>query len=170
MPAKRSSATIYKAHRKALVDYADGIVRDRSHAEDVVQDAWLRFDQADRETSVGQPIRYLYRIVRNLAIDSRRSLHRLRARDAEATSEAIEAVADDRPTAETTIITRDELDIVLLALEELPERTRIAIEMHRFDGKRLAEIADYLGLSVSRTQGLIVEGLRHCMQRRNPDL
>lgn len=169
MPPDHPSASIYEAHRKALVDYADGIVRDRSHAEDVVQDAWLRLNQAERETLVKEPVRYLYRIVRNLAIDSRRSLSRLRAKTIDLKAEAIEAVADEKPNAETDAIARDELSLVLAALDELPERTRMAIEMHRFEGKRLAEIAAHLGLSVSRTHTLIVEGLHHCMQRRNPD-
>jgi RNA polymerase sigma-70 factor (ECF subfamily) len=153
-----------------LVDYASNIVGSRTDAEDVVQEAWMRLDHAERTQSVREPIRYLYRIVRNLAIDGRRSLTRAGKLYDDPASEALDAHPDERPDPEVEAIARDELQIVFDALDELPERTRIAIEMHRLEGKRLSEIAARLGISVSRAQGLIAEGLHYCMQRRNPDL
>ncbi|MFT3968172.1 MAG: sigma-70 family RNA polymerase sigma factor, partial [Sphingobium sp.] len=77
-------------------------------------------------------------------------------------------LADDRPSPKAQAIARDEFQIMLDALNELPERTRKAIEMHRIEGKRLTEIAAHFGISQSRTHFIIVEGLRHCMKRRNP--
>src|SRR3546814_20421537 len=64
---------LYLRHRAELIDYATPIVGDRALAEDVVQDAWLRFSEAgshDAKTRlIRQPVGYLYRIVRNLALD-----------------------------------------------------------------------------------------------------
>src|SRR5687768_2183785 len=65
---------LFLRHRGALVEYATPLVGDRARAEDIVQDAYLRF--APRETEAGdgikaitQPLGYLYRVVRNLALD-----------------------------------------------------------------------------------------------------
>src|SRR3546814_2152792 len=63
---------LYLRHRAELIDYATPIVGDRALAEDVVQDAWLRFSEAgshDAKTRlIRPPVGYLYRIVRNLAL------------------------------------------------------------------------------------------------------
>jgi RNA polymerase sigma factor (sigma-70 family) len=53
----------------------------------------------------------------------------------------------------------------MTALAELPERHRIAFEMHRIAGCTLREIAATLGVSVSQAQVLVVEGIEHCKQR-----
>lgn len=167
MPPEVKSAILYKTHRTALVDYANGIVRDHAHAEDVVQDAWLRLDQAEQTAPVREPLRYLYRIVHNLAIDTHRRLKKLKQRHIDLADDNIDAVADDHPSQELDLLARNELDTVMAALNELPERTRVAIEMHRLEGKRLIEIAEHLNISVSRTQALIAEGIFTCMQRRD---
>ena len=58
---------LYLAHRRELVNYANGIVGDRAQAEDLVQEAWLRFGAVAERRLLEEPIGYLYRIVRNLA-------------------------------------------------------------------------------------------------------
>ena len=75
-----SILALYVAHRDQLVDYASKILDDRAHAEDVVQEAYLRLDAAAATRLLGEPLRYLYRIVRNLALDTRRGLQRDRKR------------------------------------------------------------------------------------------
>jgi DNA-directed RNA polymerase specialized sigma24 family protein len=51
------------------------------------------------------------------------------------------------------------------ALADLPERSRIALEMYRFGGCRFSDIAGHLGVSVGTAHKLVVEALRHCRQR-----
>ncbi len=51
------------------------------------------------------------------------------------------------------------------AFAELPERVRIAVEMHRFGGARLREIAAELGVSVTVAHELVVTGVAHCRSR-----
>jgi RNA polymerase sigma-70 factor (ECF subfamily) len=50
-------------------------------------------------------------------------------------------------------------------MAELPERTRIALMMHRFDGFKLRDIAAHLGISVALAHALVYEGLEHCRRR-----
>ena len=165
MPRKSETLALYMAHRGDLVNYASKIVGDRAHAEDVVQEAYLRFDAAVDERRPGEPLAYLYRIVRNLSLDVRRHVARDRARqmpDGEAT--AREVGADD-PSPEAEAGAREQLQAMMAAMAELPERTRIALEMHRFGGCTFKTIAEHLGISVGLAHALVIDGLEHCRER-----
>ena len=74
------------------------------------------------------------------------------------------SLADEAPSPEDEAIARQELQRVIAAMAELPERTRIALEMHRFGGCTLKEIAERLGVSVSMAQVLVVQGIKHCQR------
>ena len=161
------------AHRAALIDYAAPMVGCRYRAEDIVQDAFLRFsrrlaDAGDEAllqhgAAIEHPVSYLYRIVRNLARDHiRRTKDRHEVADPTA---ALEAVAASIATPEQFAVDRDRLRIVTDALEELPERTRKAFDMHRVEGRTLQEIADHFGISVSRAHQLVKQALRHAAGR-----
>lgn len=154
------------ANRGALLDYASGIVGNRAHAEDLVQEAWLRFDQASRHRFLDEPLGYLYRIVRNLALDGRRRMQRegqfLSAESLDATTEI---ARDERPSPEAAALYQDEFALLMEAIAELPERHRIALEMHRIGGCKLREIAVFLGVSVPMAHILVSEGVQHCKRR-----
>jgi RNA polymerase sigma factor (sigma-70 family) len=160
--SRDETLAFFMAHRPGLISYASGIVGSRAQAEDVVQEAWLRFDDANRLRLLEEPLGYLYRIVRNLALDGRRRLAREdRGRDTYA------AIAGDPDvhgslTPEREALHKDSLAIVMAAIDALPERTRIALEMHRFGGCKLREIADHLGISIGRAHALVTEGIEHC--------
>lgn len=156
---------IYLRHRAALVDYATPILGERSRAEDVVQEAYIRLRNSPSIGLLDDPRGYLYRIVRNLAFDARRRLSLEQRYSPPDGEEAVLAVPDDAPSIETDLIARQELASVLEAFTELPERTRIAMEMHRFGGCKLREIATHLGVSQSLAHKLVVQGTMH-LQRR----
>ncbi len=160
----RGASALFIRHRSQLVNYAGGLIGDWSQAEDLVQDAYLRFTAAVPAQPVEEPVGYLYRIVRNLALDRHRRRQR-EARIIERDNGQAEAVAEDRPSPETEAVHRAELRVLMAALDELPQRTRIALEMHRFGGCKLREIAEHLGVSSSTAHTLVVEGLAHCRRR-----
>lgn len=161
---------IYMTHRAALVEFATPIVGDRMRAEDVVQEAYLRLAPADGAPprTVDNPVAYLYRIVRNLAIDA----YRKRQREGRVMTAGDDVIlwdaADEKPSPETAAAARDEYRRLLDALDELPERTRIALEMRRFGGFKIREIADHLGISQTTAHEIIVKGIAHCRRRVRP--
>ena len=155
---------VFIEHRSALVNYANAIVGDFGRAEDVVQEAFLRFRSVSSGRLLEEPVGYLYRIVRNLALDLKRRLA-LEGRYIGGSLDGIAETAAAAGAGEAAMIAREELRRVAAALAELPERTRIALEMHRFGGFKLREIADHLGISVSMAQVLVVEGVKHCESR-----
>ncbi|MGP1254434.1 MAG: sigma-70 family RNA polymerase sigma factor [Kiloniellales bacterium] len=164
-----TSLALFMTHRTALLNYANDIVGERSLAEDVVQDAYLRLQRAERrhaaDDTLDEPLAYLFRIVRNLALDVRQRLNRERGRlipgDVEGTAE----IPADRPDPESQAIDRDQLRLLQTALDELPRRSRVALEMHRFGDYRIADIAAHLGVSVGTAHALVVDALDHCKSR-----
>ena len=166
----RSILALYLAHRGELVNYANAIVGDRARAEDVVQEAWLRFGAASAVQAFDEPLGFLYRVVRNLAIDGRRRLTRERAviADGKTAASAFDLQADEYPSPEATSAARQELQLLKEALAELPERTRRAVEMHRVGGFRLREIAAELGVSITVAHEIVAQGIAHCRRRARP--
>jgi RNA polymerase sigma factor (sigma-70 family) len=153
---------VYLAHRTALIDHAAPIVGCRARAEDVVQEAWLRFASLPQREEIGQPVGYLYRIVRNLALDWAR---RLSTERRSVSDHAVFDPAALAPSAEHEALYRDELRLIAETLAELPERTRIAFEMRRLGGCTLREIADELGISVTLAHQLVRDALARCVKR-----
>lgn len=166
VPDKRAALHLFQSHRASLVDYARVITGNDSYAEDVVQDAWLRFDRAVGQTPMREPLQYLYRVVRNVAIDGRRRFNLDAMRHSMDLAQIAGTIASDCPSPEEEAIARNELELVCTALRELPERTRIAVEMHRFGAHTLSEIAEYLHISVGTAHALVADGVKHCFRRR----
>lgn len=161
-------------HRRALIEYAAGIVGSRAQAEDLVQEAWFRLDAAVKKRVIHEPLAYLYRIVRNLALDGRNANVRERGLVTAADIGEIEASPHfagqfssqfSGPTPEGIALYKDELRQLLQAMDELPARTRIAFQMHRLGGYKLREVAAHLNISLPLAHTLVVDGLEHCKER-----
>ena len=143
---------IFVEQRTALIDYAFPIVGCRAHAEDVVQEAYIRFDAANgKPSAIDNPVGYLFRIVRNLAIDRN--------------ADDLDSIPSLAPDAEKTLLYRNDLRRLSAALEELPARTRDAFLMHRVEGLSLQEIADRLSISVVRAHQLVRKAMVHGAKR-----
>ncbi|CAN7656266.1 sigma-70 family RNA polymerase sigma factor [Neorhizobium tomejilense] len=143
-----SRHSLYLAHRSALVDYAARILGSREAAEDIVQEAYLRFAPGKTPgESARQGLAYLYRIVRNLSFDvlKRRKIE-YRGHAEDPPFWTIPQAADN---PEQTVMFGDEVRVAAAALDALPSEIRIAVEMYRFGGHTLEGVADHLGISVA---------------------
>lgn len=164
MAPSPTSFSVYIEHRDELLNYANRFLGDRAIAEDVVQEAWLRLSSRDAKgQEIGQPLSYLYSIVRNLALDwGKRRVREVPQSPASVTWQSLPAAA---PTAEDVVLQRDEFRALLDAIQELPERTQLAFRMYKLEERPLQEVADRLKLSVPRTHQIVAEALVHAMQR-----
>lgn len=165
MNHERIALRLYRTHRDTLVNYAGKLSGDRTGAEDIVQDAWLLMDRKTDGGAIREPLGYLRRIIRNLVFAQARQ-----GRDTVVSAEDAPDIADDRPSAETELMARQAMELVLDAIDAMPERQKAAIKMYHFEDMKLREIAAELGLSVSYTQSLIAEGMEICNQRRRRGL
>ena len=160
---------LYTTHRAALVEYALPIVGDRTRAEDVVQEAFMRFvPQGSAEADVQNPLGYLYRIVRNLAYDltRRRAVEDRALRD----DRSWWKVPSDARTPEQDLSHREQLAAVEAALAELPPPVRRAVTMHRSGDFTLQQIADALDVSLNTAHRWVRQGIaRVAMRLAQPD-
>ncbi len=149
------------SNRSGLLKTAARITGCHSRAEDVVQDAFLRVSSMKADAlPFNARLNYIFRIVRNLAIDHYRKQsmeqryfvndeHNLNAAPQFANPESINV---DRQT----------LGKVDSALAQLPERTRYAFVMYRVHGKPQKDIAAELGVSPTLVNFMIRDALTHC--------
>ena len=159
-----SILALYIEHREQLLSYANRIVRDRASAEDVVQEAWLRFStRSGQDGPIAQPLAYLYTIVRNLALNwtNRAARHG----PVPVPGPTMASVPADEPSVERVLYYRDELRLLQEAIAELPERTQTAFYLYRIDGWTLQQVADRLGVSVVRAHQLVKEAGLHAARR-----
>ncbi len=139
---------VYIANRTALIAYATRILGSRETAEDIVQDAFLRFAPANTNNgSPTQTLAYLYKIVRNLSFDF---LKRQKLENREQQNEPpYWSIPNEVPTPEDFVAVTDEIRRISEILDDLPVEVRVALEMHRFGGYTLEEIAAHLDISVA---------------------
>lgn len=161
-PAATPSLTLFLSHRAALIECAARHVGSAAWAEDVVQEAYLRFAAASENSAanIQRPLGYLRRIVRNLAIDWSHHLYPESRQLPEPLSNDVASPARSLPEAEA--LSREDLRLVSRALAELPQRERRAFELRHFDELTLDEIHATLGISISLAHKLVQNAVSHC--------
>jgi RNA polymerase sigma-70 factor (ECF subfamily) len=146
--------SIFRSYYARLVGAAESMLRERSAAEDVVQDVmvelWKRRQSMDVETSLRA---YLFRAVRN------RSLNQLRHRKV---APLADPDAADRVTAaaDREFETRELNTALRKAVATLPDRCREVFELSRIQGLSYAEIAKVLEISVKTVEAQMGKALR----------
>lgn len=151
--------TCYLANRGDLLKYAAGITGDYVHAEDLLQDVWIRCQSSEKPE---KPLHFLYRVVRNLAVDKYRAQGRERQCFVQTDDSTIDSVPAPTADAETNMSGRQELEVVMAALDGLPEKTKRAVLLCRFEGWKLREIAIELDIPIGSVHRMIAQGLEHC--------
>ena len=150
---------LYEAHARGLVAYACSFVTSFATAEDILHQVFERLLRGDLAIS-GAPVAYLYRAVRNVA------LNKIRDRASEVGFD--EGWLDSPAGMEQTSL---ELQS---ALRELPEQQREVILLHVWGEMSFEEVANALeipqntaasryryGLSKLREQFQVTERSRH---------
>lgn len=153
---------IFVNQRPRLCCVAARVLGNADQADDVVQDAYLKISEATTLFEVKQPISYVSRVVRNLAIDRcRRSAFEstLFAKEEEG-----EAASYASHSPEVIAIDRQALAQVV---DELPERTRRAFELYRSGSHTQREVAHLLGISTTLVNFMIRDALPPVATRLN---
>jgi len=157
---------LFDTHYGALRRYARSVVDDTAAAEDLVQEAFVRL--WDRRASIPSDTprpAYLYRTVRNLALNLRRD-HATRQRlldDPVAHDSAVAPSALPGPDAH---VEGDEMAAQLTAyLTDLPPRQREAIHLARFEGLSHGDVAIAMGCSPRTVNNHLVAALSTLRRR-----
>jgi RNA polymerase sigma-70 factor (ECF subfamily) len=129
----------FETHRRALTGLAYRMLGSRAEAEDIVQDAYLRWHAADR-TAIEEPRRYLGTVVTRLCLD--------RMKSAQARREVYvgqwlpEPVVDEVFDGEGAVDLSHDISVALmLLLERLSPLERASFLLHDVFGLDFTEIA-----------------------------
>ena len=151
---------LVRRYRGPLTAFAGGIVG-RDRAEDVVQDSLVKAHRSMTSGEIREPKAWLYRVVRNTALNEIRDGSR---HDHDELNEWGLAGIGDQASDEAE--RREELATLISALAELPESQRTALVGKELGGYTLEELADRLGVSQGATKQLIFRartGLRNAL-------
>jgi RNA polymerase sigma factor (sigma-70 family) len=154
----------YTEHRSELLAHANRVLKDSAKAEEITQDALIKFMLAAPELeSTDHALSYLHRTIENLCID----LFRLEGRrpnlvvldDATAEVEATWQVDGDHSSV---ISAAEDAAIIRQALAMLSPAERAALVMWEMEGRSTSEIASELGIKES--------AVRHTVSRARASL
>jgi RNA polymerase sigma-70 factor (ECF subfamily) len=130
------------------------ILRNEAEAEDVAQGVFLKIWQNPPELKPGASFRaWILRVASNGAIDQ------LRKKRPVPVAELPEQV-DGAVSAEQALQAGEAASQVQVALEELPERQRLALILTYYEGLANKEAADVLGVSVDALESLLSRARR----------
>jgi RNA polymerase sigma-70 factor (TIGR02957 family) len=153
----------FEEHRDLLFAVAYRMLGTAADAEDAVQDAWLRWNAADR-SRVGDPRAYLVRITTNLALDRLRSA---RARRETYVGPWLpEPVLTAPDVAEDAELAESVSMAMLVVLETLSPLERAVFVLREVFGYPYAEIARVLDRSEATVRQLGTRARKHVEARR----
>jgi RNA polymerase sigma-70 factor (ECF subfamily) len=152
---------VEKYHR-AMIHFLFRMVRNQAIAEELAQDVFLRvYRSRESYRAEAKFTTWLYRIATNLAVNYARDTRHERAAQTlflDAPDEATGMtpdVADDEPTVEQRLLCDERMAAIRIHVMALPERQRMAVLMHKYQGMDYRQIGEVLKLSESATKSLL---------------
>jgi len=153
-------SAIYTEHRTQLVSQARRITKNEAEANEVVQEAFLKFMLAAPDLdSADRAIAYLRTSVTNLSLNvirARGARPNLVAIDADTTQERLnEIAAENHIDLDTTITAAEDAAIIREALARLTPDQRTALVMWEMEGRTTEEIATALNTTPANVRHIL---------------
>ncbi|MEI9889228.1 MAG: sigma-70 family RNA polymerase sigma factor [Rhizomicrobium sp.] len=141
------------------------IVRSQSDAEDLLQEAYVRFCAIDDIGDIKRPDSFLMSVAYNLAIDH---VRRRKNSPVDYRYDLFDVdMGDGRSSAEQNLIDKEELAFMLKSIDGLSRRRREVFTLRRFGGLSFKEVAAHLGVSVSTAEKHMASAVAHFSNLRN---
>jgi RNA polymerase sigma-70 factor (ECF subfamily) len=139
------------------------MIGDSATAEDLAQEVFLRVYRARSEYAPSAKFTtWIFRIATNLALNARRDG---RYRQLEVSIQEgnypedgevrVLQIPDGRAGAEQSLLARDRAALIRRAVEELPEKQRAAVLLHKYEEMDYDQIAKILNCSESALKSLL---------------
>ncbi|MBJ9977002.1 RNA polymerase sigma factor [Pseudomonas sp. S75] len=150
--------SLYRDHRGWLMAWLQHSTACRQRAEDLSQDTFVRLLGRDELNAPREPRAFLVAIAKGLLFDH----YRRAALEQAYLAELARLPEAEQPSPEAQHLILEDLKAIDHRLARLSSKARAAFLYNRLDGLGHAEIAERLGVSVSRVRQYIAQGLRQC--------
>jgi RNA polymerase sigma-70 factor (ECF subfamily) len=160
---------LFLSHRDSLIHTIFAIVGCPQTAEDLAHEAYLKMLHALENQEINYPRPFLYQIAKNLALDHLRKEHIRQRADHSTHSDTddditlLDSLPASTPTPEQQVAGQQEVALMLAALEQLSERRRQILVLHRFHHWNYERIAEHYGISRSAVEKNVHAALAHLL-------
>lgn len=155
-------AQVFEAHRDTLLVHAYRMLGDMGRAEDIVQEAWLRW--ARREAVVEIPKAYLLKVVTNLCLNELDSAH---VRHEHARGDRLPEPVSFGDAAIARFESFDQISMAFLVLlQRLTPAERVTLLLHDVFDFSHAEVAEFLAKSEPACRQLLKRARQHVASER----
>jgi len=160
-------ASLYSEYRLSLISQARRMLRSDSEANEVVQEAFIKFILAAPELDTKErALAYMRATINNLSLNvirARGSRPNLVALDSDTSAERLAEIAvENYIPADVSMSAAEDAAIIKLALAQLSPAERAALVMWEMEGRSTSEIASELGIKES--------SVRHTVSRARASL
>ena len=153
---------LLQRYRKPIVHFMFRMTHNQAVAEELAQEVFLRVYRS-RETYRAEArfSTWLYRIATNLGVNHARDTRHERSAstvyldEADSDTGTTPDVADSTPSAEAGMLRRERMEAIREHVMSLPERQRMGVLMHKYEGMDYKQIGEVLKLSESATKSLL---------------
>lgn len=165
------NSLVQKYHRP-MTHYMYRMTHNQAVAEELAQEVFLRvYRSRESYRAEARFSTWLYRIATNLGVNHARDTRHERAAPTVYLDEhdpetgTTPDVADKRPTAEQDLVRDERLKAIRKHVMALPERQRMAVLMHKYQGLEYRQIGEVLKLSESATKSLLFRAYQTLRER-----
>jgi RNA polymerase sigma-70 factor (ECF subfamily) len=153
---------LVQRYHRPMIHFLFRMVRNQAVAEELAQEVFLRvYRSRESYRAEAKFTTWLYRIATNLAVNHARDTRHERAAQTlylDAPDEETGTtpdVADDEPSVEQRLMRDERMAAIRTHVMALPERQRMAVLMHKYQGMDYKQIGEVLKLSESATKSLL---------------
>lgn len=163
---------LIEKYRKPIIHFMFRMVHNQAVAEELAQEVFLRVYRS-RQTYRAEArfTTWLYRIATNLGVNHARDTKHERAAQnvyldqPDPETGTTPDVADTTPTVEQDLVRDERMQAIRQHVMALPERQRMAVLMHKYQGMDYKQIGDVLKLSESATKSLLFRAYQTLRER-----
>jgi RNA polymerase sigma factor (sigma-70 family) len=158
-PGAESIEELFAALESALLNYAFRLVGERTLAEDIVQDSFMRLHAQFDE--VREPRRWLYRTAHNLALNHRRRANKIVPLELPSHETGIlPETPDPQPLPDEQIARLEGIGLVRLSVAALDQRSRDLVRLKFHENLSYKEISARMGLTVGHVGYLLHHAIK----------
>jgi len=146
-------------YQNRLVNVLYQVVGDQSEAEDLAQDVFLKvYKAAGRYRAEARFSTWFYRIATNTALNALKAKRRrptVSLDEMEEQGRSVNALSATPDPPDRVLQRAEVVRAVQRALHQIPERQRMAVILHRFEGLSYQEIAEALRVSIDAVDAML---------------